>query len=299
MKSAVAIIGAGAMGQALGALMAKRALVLYWDAAPGKVPGQRPLPEILQNAEVVFLCVPSGAVRAAAEAAAPYLKREVAVVTIAKGIEAETGKFMPEVLKESLRPGQPCGLVSGPMLASELMAGQGGAGVAAVSRQSAYQKIAALCAGSSLSLAYSKELSAVALGGVLKNIYAVIIGIALGLGWKHNRIGALISAAADEMIHIFGAYDLSVKTVIGPACLGDLVATGLSADSRNHQTGEKLALNEEGESEGTRSLPFVFKRVKKLGRGNLPLLFALADVLKKKKTAHAAFQKRGKFTATV
>jgi len=209
----------------------------------------------------------------------------------AKGIEAKTGKFMPEVLQESLRPGQPYGIVSGPMLASELGAGQGGSGVVAVSSAPAYKIIVALFVGSSLKLFYSKELSAVALGGVLKNIYAVIIGIALGLGWKHNRIGALISDEINEILRIFGEYGLPMETAVGPACLGDLLATGLSADSRNHQIGEKLAINEEGTSEGTRALPFVFKRVKKLGRKNLPLLFALADVLARKKTARAAFQK--------
>lgn len=289
MKSTAVIIGAGAMGQVMGALMGQKASVLYWDEMPGKVLNQRPLPEILKEAVAVFLCVPSGAVRAAAGAIALHLRQGVPVVTIAKGIEAKTGMFMPEVLKEALRPGQPYGLISGPMLASELGAGDGGTGVVAVSSAAAYKKIAALFTGSGLTLIYSKELMAVVLGGVLKNIYAVIIGIALGLGWKHNRVGALISAEADEMLHIFGEYGLPLETVVGPACLGDLIATGLSADSRNHQIGEKLALNEEGTSEGTRALPVVFKRVKKLGRKNLPLLFALADVLEKKKTAEAAF----------
>ncbi|KKW33917.1 MAG: Glycerol-3-phosphate dehydrogenase [NAD(P)+] [Parcubacteria group bacterium GW2011_GWA2_53_21] len=291
MKPVVVIIGAGAMGQVMGALMGKKAPVLYWDATSGKVPNQRELSEVLKNAVAVFLCVPSGAVRVAAMAAASYLRRDVPVVTIAKGIEAKTGKFMPEVLQESLRPGQPYGIVSGPMLASELGAGQGGSGVVAVSSAPAYKIIVALFVGSSLKLFYSKELSAVALGGVLKNIYAVIIGIALGLGWKHNRIGALISDEINEILRIFGEYGLPMETAVGPACLGDLLATGLSADSRNHQIGEKLAINEEGTSEGTRALPFVFKRVKKLGRKNLPLLFALADVLARKKTARAAFQK--------
>ncbi|MBI5728835.1 MAG: hypothetical protein HY983_01125 [Candidatus Magasanikbacteria bacterium] len=291
MKPSVVMIGAGAMGQVMGALIEKNVSVVYWDVVPGKVQGQRPLSELLKKASVVFLCVPSGAVHEAASSAAPHLGRGVPVVTIAKGIEVKTGKFMPEVLKESLRRGQPYGLISGPMLASELKAGHGGTGVVAVSSREAYQKIVTLFAGSSLKLIYSKELAAVALGGVLKNIYAVIIGIALGLGWKHNRIGALISDEINEMLRIFGEYKLPLEMVVGPACLGDLIATGLSADSRNHQAGEKLVLNEEGTSEGTRSLPFVFKKVKKLGRQNLPLLFALADVLKKKKTAEAAFRK--------
>lgn len=291
MKQTVAILGAGAMGQVVGAMMEKNASVVYWDALPGKVPHQQELSDILKNAAAVFLCVPSGAVREAAKATAPHLKRGVPVVTIAKGIEAKTGKFMPEVLKESLRRGQPYGLVSGPMLAGELKNGSGGTGVVAITQPAAYRKVAALFADSSLRLIYSKDVMAVALGGVLKNIYAVIIGIALGLNWKHNQIGALVSDEINEMLRIFDEYKLPLETVVGPACLGDLIATGLSADSRNHQTGKKLVLNEEAKSEGTRSLPFVFQKVKKLGRENVPLLFALADVLKGKKTASAAFRK--------
>lgn len=291
MESNVVIIGAGAMGQVMGALIAKKATVLYWDTVPGKVPNQRELSEILEKATVVFLCVPSGAVRGVAMAAAPHLRRGVPVVTMAKGIEIKTGLFMPEVLKESLRPGQPSGLISGPMLASELKTGQGGTGIVAVSTPAGARAILELFAGSSLRLFSSPEVMAVALAGVLKNIYAVIIGIALGLGWRHNRLGTLISDEIKEMLKIFDLYQLPPEMVTGQAGLGDLVATGLSADSRNHQIGEKLAVNEEGTSEGTRSLPFVFKKAKKLGRKNVPLLFALADVLAKKKTAEAAFQK--------
>jgi glycerol-3-phosphate dehydrogenase (NAD(P)+) len=191
------------MGSILGSLITAKhssATVLYWDAVPGKVQNQKSLEEIIPLAQAVFLCVPSFAVREAAGAIAPFLKKTTPVITIAKGLETASGKTMAVVMREALRRGQPSGLFSGPMLAEELKSGQGGAGVIALARKQDYMVLQRLFSGTKLRTMYSSEVEAVALAGVLKNVYALMLGVAEGLGWGNNRKSLLVTEAVLEML---------------------------------------------------------------------------------------------------
>jgi glycerol-3-phosphate dehydrogenase (NAD(P)+) len=290
----IVCVGAGAMGSILGSLITAKhssATVLYWDAVPGKVQNQKSLEEIIPLAQAVFLCVPSFAVREAAGAIAPFLKKTTPVITIAKGLETASGKTMAVVMREALRRGQPSGLFSGPMLAEELKSGQGGAGVIALARKQDYMVLQRLFSGTKLRTMYSSEVEAVALAGVLKNVYALMLGVAEGLGWGNNRKSLLVTEAVLEMQIIAKALKLSVEVFGGVAGLGDLVATGFSSSSRNHQVGKKLAGSGEGSSEGTRSLSTIMRLVRKIDTKKLPLLYALNKVVTKKASAQEVFER--------
>ncbi len=288
------MVGAGAMGSVLGELAEKgefKNRVVYWDAVPDKVPGQAPLSVCVPQAAVVFLCVPSSAVRPAAEAIAPCLDKKTVVLTIAKGLEKNTGKTMPRVLIEALPKGQPSGLLSGPMLASELKSGKGGMAVVALPNLSAFRPVNKVFQASNLRLVYSKNVEAVAWAGVLKNIYAVALGIADGIGWGFNRKGWLVTQAIHEMAVVAEALHVSVDEVLGVAGLADLVATGFSTTSRNREAGRKLAADERLGSEGVRSLVLLFKRLPSRAKDDVPILCGLARIVGRKSSAAAVFSR--------
>jgi glycerol-3-phosphate dehydrogenase (NAD(P)+) len=292
-QTTVVCMGAGAMGQIIGAFISKQNTLVqveYWDAILGKVPNQKSLEEIIPCAQVVFLCVPSFAVREASLAIAPLLKKSTPVITIAKGIEEKTGKTVTTIMRETLRRGQPSGLLSGPMLAEELRSDLGGAGVIAIPSSSAYKVVSKLFSGTKLRVLHSKEAETVALAGVLKNVFALTLGVAEGLGWGNNRKGLLVAEAVSEMYSIIQFKKMSPQVVLGLAGLGDLVATGFSSSSRNHQVGKKLVTSGEGSSEGTRSLPAIMCLVRGIDKKKLPLLYALNKVITKKSSAQDVFE---------
>lgn len=282
------------MGSVLGKFMAGSSLrptVIYWDMAKGKVPNQQALEVSAPQADAVFLCVPSFAVREVAETIALFLRRGVPVITIAKGMEAATGKTMDVVLKESLSRAQPYGLLSGPMLVEELRRDKGGLAMLAVNDEKSFLLLKKLFAEAPLHLEFTTALRAVAMAGVMKNIYSIVLGVAEGLGWGNNRKGWIVAEAMVEMVALFEAWKLPKEIALGTAGLGDLIATGLSSSSRNEQVGEKLTVLQKGQSEGTESLPVIRKLARGINPRRLPLLNALWQVVKKKQTARQAFER--------
>lgn len=287
-------MGAGAMGSVLGKFMMDspiKPVIIYWDPVPDKVHNQQPLDIIATRADAVFLCVPSFAVGQAARAIAPFVKKNVPIITIAKGLETPSGQTMDQVLEDSLPRAQPYGILSGPMLADELHRGQGTLAVLALSDKKYFTFFKKLFARTPLHLEFTTAVRAVAWAGVLKNIYALVLGVARGLEWGSNRQGYLVSAAIKEMVIMFEDWNLPTDIAYGTAGLGDLVATGFSSTSRNHQVGVKLAGGEVGKSEGTRSLPLIRRLTRKINSRRLPLLHTLWIVINKKQTARSAFEK--------
>lgn len=237
----VVIIGAGRIGQAFKHLCEARAeSVSFFDVDATKVPDQRPLAEIIPPADVIFLCIQSFAIREVLAELKPLLKRAALVVSLAKGIERNTFKTLDIVIPECLAPEQPWGLIIGPMLAEEILQNQGSAGVFAGSNPEECTILSSLIDPHNLSLECSNDVHGVALAGVLKNIYALSLGIADGIGWGANRKGWLITRAIREMRDIIEILGGDPNTADGPAGLGDLIATGSSPHSRNRATGEQI-----------------------------------------------------------
>jgi glycerol-3-phosphate dehydrogenase (NAD(P)+) len=242
MANNVTIIGAGNLGKAVAAVLARRedARVRMWDKDPERVPGQGDVAAAVSGADVVFFCVPSWVMRDAVSAVAPHLKTEEIVVSMAKGLEGTSHKTMDALLAEVLPPGQRFALMSGPMLSVELMKGLPGAAAVAASETSTSAKIEALFAGTNLRVERSTDLRGIAIAGVLKNVYALALGVADGLVWEGNAKGLLVARAVREMAEIMGSLGCEPGTILGPAGIGDLVATGFSPHSRNRTFGYEL-----------------------------------------------------------
>ncbi len=276
----IAIIGAGNIGRAVAAVVEpKKPRLEFWDKDASRVPGQNDLSAVLARADFVFLCIPSGAVAAAASNIKPRLARKTVVVSIAKGIDAKSGKTTDELLSRIL-PRQPFALLSGPMLASELSRHMGGSAIIASRSASARRNLAELFAGTELHVETSADVKGIALSGILKNIYAIVLGAAEGMKSGWNAKGLIVSEAMSEMAEIIPLLGGRRGTATCAAGLGDLVATGMSPDSRNHQVGLALARGRSGhlDSEGANSLPFILRRLGSR-RKSFPLLLIAAALL--------------------
>lgn len=235
----IVIIGAGEIGNAVDFLLREIGCdVQKWDADPSKVPGQKQLETIIPKAQVVFLCVPSWVLRSALNSIKPFLKPRAVVVFLSKGMEQD-GKTVPELAEEMIQS-QPFVLLSGPMLAEEIMKGFGGVAVAASQSARARRIASELFDGSALRVEMSSDVKGIAFAAVLKNIYSVGLGIAEGLGWGANKRGWLAQLAVLEMMKILPLLGGKARSVFSPAGVADFVATGFSQYSSNREVGDEL-----------------------------------------------------------
>ncbi len=294
MKKSVVIIGAGEIGSAIAHLLQKNpdAQAVLWDKDSKKVPDQKALEAIIPQADFVFLCVPSWVVRAAIGEIMAHLSKHTIVISLSKGIERDTQETIDAVLEKSLPVGQPSALLAGPMLAEELMQDMPGFAVVASVNEKTYQATESLFLNTNLYVEYASDMRSVALASVLKNIYAIALGIADGLGWGSNQKGWLTAAGLHEMGQIVTLLHGNAELLKSVAGIGDFLATGYSCYSRNFQVGNELI--QKGtcglESEGLVSMPALGTMLKGETE-NLPLFEALTNIILHKKDAKDAFAK--------
>ncbi len=280
-KPVIAIIGAGNLGSAVAAILqVKDVDIRVWDKDPARTPGGVSAEAVLDGAAFAFFCVPSWALGSALAELAPKIGAGTVTVGMSKGIEPDGKRTVDELLAETLPAGRPWAILSGPMLAAELSAGKAGAAVAASPDAAARAALASLFAGTRILVEESADAHGVALCGVLKNVYAVGLGIGEALGWADNLRGWYASRAVRECMTVLSGSGADPATALGTAGLGDLVATGFSPSSRNRQYGEEIVKNGRCpfSSEGCASLPYLLDRLEAF-RGRLPALETVARVV--------------------
>lgn len=292
-KPKIAIIGAGEIGSALGVLLRPQAKVMFWDKNPRRMPRPCSLKEVIEKAELVFLCVPSVAVVPAARAVKEYLPRSCPLIALTKGLIPPRGETVSRVLRRELRQ-SPFGLLAGPMLAEELLKGKPGGAVLASRSTLPWRRLRPLLRGSKLKVVPSRDEQGVALAGVLKNVYAIALGITDALHLGANARGILVQKALVEMLLIVRRLGGTTQTVYSLAGVGDLVATGTSLFSSNCILGRALVRDAKKasslDSEGIRSFAMLWRRVS-IYRSSLPLLAALAEVVVRGKSARQVWPK--------
>ncbi|MEK7665382.1 MAG: hypothetical protein AAB337_00695 [Patescibacteria group bacterium] len=284
-------IGAGEIGTALANVVKGRANVVMWDKNPELVSGMKSLEENVLGSSVIFICVPSWAVRDLLIRIAPFLRHEAIVVSLAKGIEEKTLKTMEVVLEESLPSNQKFGILGGPLLAEEIMDGLPGIGVFASKSHQAFVEISAIFDHSNIRLEYNDDPHTVALVAVLKNVYAVGLGIAEGLGWGWNGKGWLAAQAMREMRDLVEILDGERSRVDGSSGAGDFLATAMSPNSSNRGAGLEIAQSGTCKvpSEGCRSMPSLLSLLHE-NISQFPLLFSINRVIIKDENSKNVFQ---------
>ena len=193
----------------------------------------------LAKASLVFMSVPSKSCREMAKAVAQYIHPDAKVISTTKGIEADSFKLMSQVLAEELSA-QSIGVLSGPNLAKEIMAKQLTGSVIASENEELISLVQDTLSSSLFRVYSGSDMYGVELGGALKNIYAIMAGLAKALDVGENTIGLLLTRSLAEMSRFAVPMGANPRTFIGLAGVGDLFVTCLSPLSRNYRVGYAL-----------------------------------------------------------
>ena len=258
----VAVIGGGSWGTTVASLISRNTDLTLWarDAntvdeinrthrnsrylkdAPlnTKLRASHDLNATVAQADVVVMAVPSNSFRDVLSEITHDIRPDVPVISLTKGLERGTRMRMTEIIREIL-PGRPAGVLTGPNLAREILAGQAAASVLAVDNQDCISWLQPLFNIGLFRVYTNHDVIGCELGGVLKNIIAIAVGMGDGLGAGDNTRAALITRGLAEMTRLGTALGGRPETFAGLAGMGDMIATCTSPQSRNRHVGIELA----------------------------------------------------------
>ncbi|MBD9657781.1 MULTISPECIES: NAD(P)H-dependent glycerol-3-phosphate dehydrogenase [unclassified Pseudomonas] len=304
----IAVLGGGSFGTAIANLLAQNGhRVLHWMRDPVQaeairthrenprylkgvkvLDGVEPttdLPAALQACELAFVALPSSALRQVLQPVSGLLAGKQLVSTT-KGIEAQTFKLMSEIIEE-VAPQARIGVLSGPNLAKEIAAHTLTATVVASEDEALCRTVQEVLHGRTFRVYASADRFGVELGGALKNVYAIIAGMAAALGMGENTKSMLITRALAEMTRFAVHLGANPMTFLGLAGVGDLIVTCSSPKSRNYQVGfalgEGLSLQEAVErlgevAEGVNTIKVLKAKAEEL-QVYMPLVAGLHAIL--------------------
>lgn len=261
LKVPVTVLGGGSFGTTLANLLATNGVpTTLWlrdeeQAASMRQQGEntRYLPGIKLNphliissnaeaaikaSELIFLAIPSGAFRSVLQQFGPALAGK-GLVSTTKGIEQPGFLLMSQIVEQEV-PDARVAVLSGPNLAREIAAGALTATVIASTDDELNAQVQAVLGCSSLRVYASQDRYGVELGGALKNVYAIISGMAAAMGVGENTRSMLITRALAEMTRFAVHMGANPMTFLGLAGVGDLIVTCTSPMSRNYQVGHAL-----------------------------------------------------------
>lgn len=257
----IAVLGGGSFGTALANLLAENGhAVRLWMRDPEQaecirtlrqnprylkgvtlLPLVEPVTDLeatLEACEMIFVALPSAALR---QVLSPFADRLAGrmLVSTTKGIEAQTFKLMSQILEE-IAPEARIGIISGPNLAREIAEHALTATVVASHDEELCRSVQQVLHGRTFRVYASSDRFGVELGGALKNVYAIMAGMAAALGMGENTRSMLITRALAEMTRLAVKLGANPMTFLGLAGVGDLIVTCTSTKSRNFQVGYAL-----------------------------------------------------------
>ena len=239
----------------------------------------------VKGKDLIFVAVPSSAFRETLQKIAPFISAQ-AIVSLTKGMEKDTFALMSDVIADEL-PNVAFGVMSGPNLAKEIMNNMPSATV--IASQSAALRLAVQTALHSafFRVFASDDLIGVELGGALKNIYAIAMGMAAAYDIGENTKAMILTRALAEMSRFGVQAGANPLTFLGLSGVGDLYATCSSTLSRNYQIGNMLgrgmsldqAIKKLGQTaEGINTIQQVNEKAMKEGI-YMPITHALHDII--------------------
>jgi glycerol-3-phosphate dehydrogenase (NAD(P)+) len=234
------------------------------------------LERALDRSSVIFMSVPSASFREVSELLADHSDADDIVISATKGIERRTDGagflLMSEILSE-LVPTERIGVLSGPNLAEEIADGQYTGTVVASHDAAVRETVRTVLKSDTFRVYDNPDVYGVELAGALKNIYAIVCGIAGGLQVGQNTVAMLVTRSLAEMSRFAVSLGANPFTFLGLAGVGDLLVTCTSPLSRNYQLGFRLAqgrslseaLDDLGKlAEGVNTLRVIHERARQL-----------------------------------
>lgn len=319
MKLRVGLLGGGSWGTTVAALVARNAPVTLWARdtetvdeintnnsnekyLPGaKLPKQltatSDIEKAIQNVDVLIVGVPSQGFRQVLEQAKPHVRPWIPIISLTKGLEPSTQNRMTQIIEEVL-PGHPVGVLTGPNLAREIMAGQAAAAVIAMKDKNIVTKLQKLFRSGLFRVYTNDDVIGCELGGVLKNIIAIAVGMGDGQGAGDNTRAGLITRGLAEISRLGVAMGGKAETFAGLTGMGDMIATCTSSQSRNRFVGVELGKGRKIDdiieemvmvAEGVKSAPTVIQLAQELNV-RMPIAQDVYRVLQGQGTASRVFK---------
>lgn len=285
MKLRVLILGYGEMGHAMEYLLAERHTVRIWslDGVKGRATA---LEDEAPWAQVILFCLPANPHQEIASRIAPCLATDSLCLSIAKGLD-ESGRTTAQVFERVFAGRHHYGVVYGPMISEEIRMGRHAFADAVLSDAADFGVMHRLFRGSKLVCQQASDMHGRSWSVILKNVYAILFGVADELKLGDNMRGHLMVAAMAELSGIVQSFGGQAHTPYSYAGLGDLLTTATSAGSHHHALGRHLALGEWSDisGEGVHTLRMVEKY--RLFEWRAYPLFSLAhDIVTAPETLH-------------
>lgn len=244
------------------------------------------LADCVAQSDVVVISVPSHSFREVTQLAEPHIKSGAIVMSTTKGIEAETFCLMSQILEQELNDVR-IAVLSGPNFAKEIIANHYTGSVIASDDQDVCETIQKVFSSDTFRIYSNPDRFGVELGGTLKNIYAIVTGMATALGCGQNTIAMLLTRSLAEMGRFARELGGNSMTFLGLAGVGDLFLTCTSDLSRNYRVGYAMGkgksleevLKEIGQvAEGVNTLKLVKQKADEMNV-YMPLVQGLYAVL--------------------
>ena len=243
------------------------------------------LKEVLNNKSIIFIATPSIVFEQIIIRISDYIDEKPYLVSCTKGILDEPFRPLSEVISSKLK--NTIGVLSGPNLAKEIADEKIAGTVIASPNENLINIVKSVLSSETFKIYSSNDLQGVEMAGALKNIYAVVCGMAESLKVGENAIGLILTRSMAEMSRFAVAKGANPITFLGLSGMGDLVATCMSTLSRNYQLGFNIgsgmslsqAKDNVGQvAEGVRTLEVVLKESSKLDI-KMPLVESMYNII--------------------
>jgi glycerol-3-phosphate dehydrogenase (NAD(P)+) len=261
MTLRVSVLGGGSWGTTVAALASHNEPTVLWARSaetaneinrshrnerylpgatlPKSLRATSSIEEAVRDADVVVLGVPSQVMRSVLGEVKKHIRPWVPLVSLAKGLEQGSHLRMSEVIHQVL-PEHRAGVLTGPNLAREIVAGMAAAGVIAIDDERVARQLQGVFHSGLFRVYTNRDVPGCELGGALKNVIAIAVGMGDGLEVGDNTRSAVITRGLAEVTRLGVAMGGRAETFAGLAGLGDMIATCISRQSRNRHVGEQL-----------------------------------------------------------
>lgn len=312
--SKISVIGGGSFGTVIANIIARNGHdVLFWMRSdelveqvnqthenaqylPGyelseKVVATEDMEMAVTSASIIFVAVPSTSFREVVNQIMMFASNEAILISTTKGIEAGTFQLMSQILTQAA-PNSKVGVLSGPNLAKEIASNHLTGTVIASNSEEVRESVKEILRSKTFRVYTNDDMFGVELGGSLKNIYAIIAGLAAQLGMGHNTNSMLVTRGLTEMARFGRELGADPMTFLGLAGVGDLVVTCSTPLSRNYRVGQALgagksieeAVSEIGQvAEGVNTVKLVKEKADELGV-YMPLVTGLYKIVYEKES---------------